>query len=158
MRKILPITFSILCIDQMIKIIVINYLSLNISTPVISNFFSLTYVQNKGAAFSTFWGNSFFLVITAIFALFLIYYYLIKNQTLTAKTVIVDSLLIGGILGNMVDRIIRGYVIDYLDFSFFQYHFPIFNFADICIVISCFILICFTLKGDSYGNKNNERR
>lgn len=158
MRKILPTTFSILCIDQIIKIIVINYLSLNISTPVISNFFSLTYVQNEGAAFSTFLGGRIFLILVSLFSLFFIYYYFIKNQKMTKFKIFLNSLLIGGVLGNMIDRIFRGYVVDYLDFSLLEYHFPIFNFADICIVISCFILLYLTLKEDSNENKSSNRK
>ena len=57
------------------------------------------------------------------------------------------SLLIGGILGNLFDRIIYGYVVDYLDFYFFNYNFPIFNIADICIVCSVVLIIIDTLRG-----------
>lgn len=61
---------------------------------------------------------------------------------------IIYGILLGGIIGNLIDRIIYGYVIDYLNFNIFGYNFPVFNFADICIVISIFIIIIEILKGD----------
>ena len=65
------------------------------------------------------------------------------------------SMLIGGILGNLIDRIIRGYVIDYLDFNIIGYNFPIFNLADIAIVISAFLLIINMSRGDKNAKNKN---
>ena len=65
------------------------------------------------------------------------------------------SLIIGGLLGNLVDRIFRGYVIDYLNFYIFKYDFPVFNFADCLIVVGVIILLIRMLMGD--GNENKSR-
>ena len=63
-------------------------------------------------------------------------------------------MLIGGILGNLFDRIIYGYVIDYLDFYILGYNYPVFNIADMCIVISVFLIIIDTIRGGFNENKS----
>ena len=68
---------------------------------------------------------------------------------------IIYGILYGGILGNLVDRINHGVVIDYLDFKIFNYDFPIFNLADICIVLAMIFVIVSALRGDKDANCNN---
>jgi signal peptidase II len=154
MKKIIGVSSILFILDQLIKIIVVNHMKLNSSVEVIKNFFNITYVQNTGAAFSLFEGSKIFLIITAVLAIYLIYYIMVKDKQLNQTNIITISLLLGGIVANMFDRIIRGYVIDYLEFTIFNYHFPIFNFADICIVIGCLFLIIISIKEDNDGNKN----
>ncbi|MDE5889251.1 MAG: signal peptidase II, partial [Bacilli bacterium] len=67
------------------------------------------------------------------------------------------GLLYGGLAGNLIDRIISGYVIDFLDFYIFKYDFPVFNVADICIVLGVLLLIYATIKGED-ENVNNSNR
>ena len=84
-------------------------------------------------------------------------YYFIKNETKITKFVIIEyGLLIGGILGNFIDRVVYGYVIDYLDFKIFNYDFAIFNLADTFIVIGVILLI-FSKGSDKDGEKNVNR-
>jgi len=135
-------------LDQVIKIIIANTFDLNQSINIIDNFFRLTYVHNYGAAFSILSGNRIFLIIVTIISLLLIYFLLIKKNNLNKLETVIYSLLIAGILGNFIDRIIYGYVIDYLDFNIFGYNFPIFNIADTLIVISVIILLILSFKGD----------
>lgn len=125
--------------------IISSKMLVNSSITIIKDFFNITYVKNIGAAFSILSGGRFLLIIIALIAIYIIYKLLIKNKNLNRINIINYSLLIGGIIGNLIDRIIRGYVVDYLDFTIFNYNFPIFNIADICIVISCVLLI-FTIK------------
>ena len=87
------------------------------------------------------------MVIVSIFTLVLVYYFLLKNKKFSWMDISIYSLLIGGILGNLFDRIMYGYVVDYLDFYIFGYNFPIFNIADICIVCSVVLIIIDTLRG-----------
>lgn len=155
MKKLISISSLLILIDQLIKIIVSNNILLNDSIIVIKDFFNITYVRNIGAAFSILSGNRLFLILTALIALYLIYRFLIKDNKLNIEHLITYSLLIAGIIGNLIDRIFQGYVIDYLDFKIFGYNFPIFNLADICIVIGCLLLIILTLKEEYYDNKNN---
>jgi len=137
----------IFIIDQIVKLIVGFTLNLNTSATIIKNFFFISNVHNYGAAFSILYGNRFFLVIVSIIALVFVYYFLLKNKSFSWMDISIYSLLIGGILGNLFDRIIYGYVVDYLDFYIFGYNFPIFNIADICIVCSVFLIIIDTLRG-----------
>ena len=156
MKKILPIITMSLLIDQLVKIIVVNNMKLFDSIDIINNFFSVTYVRNTGAAWSILSGNVFFLILISIIALVVIYMYFIKNKKLTKLENISYGLLIGGILGNLTDRIIHGYVIDFLDFKIINYDFPIFNIADICIVVSIILIGVTLLVGDKNArNKNN---
>lgn len=145
MKKIIPISLFIIILDQIVKMIISSKMLVNSSITIIKDFFNITYVKNIGAAFSILSGGRFLLIIIALIAIYIIYKLLIKNKNLNRINIINYSLLIGGIIGNLIDRIIRGYVVDYLDFTIFNYNFPIFNIADICIVISCVLLI-FTIK------------
>ena len=142
MKKIIALFSSILIVlDQLIKYVIANNLELNETKEIIHNFFSITYVQNFGAAWSMFNGYVFILVIVSFLALFFIYMLFIHNKNLNKMECITYSLLMGGIIGNLIDRVFLGYVIDYLSFNIFGYMFPVFNLADICIVLSVIFLI-----------------
>ncbi len=148
MKKIiLPIIICVV-IDRIIKILCLNNLNIGESIPVIQNFFAITLVTNTGAAFSILSSSTLFLIILSIIIIGIIYFFFIKSQNLSNFMQIIYGILLGGIIGNLIDRIIYGYVIDYLNFNIFGYNFPVFNFADICIVISIFIIIIEILKGD----------
>lgn len=138
MTYMILIIILFLFIDQLIKFLVASNMYVGQSITIISNFFKITYVTNDGAAFNLFSGNIIFLIIIAILVIF----YIIKNiKTLEKKEKYIYSILIAGILGNLIDRIFRGFVIDYIDFRIFGYDMAIFNFADICIVCSCILLV-----------------
>lgn len=146
MKKICLISFILIIIDQVIKLLVNSFMVYNTSIGIIKNFFYLSYVRNEGAAWSILSGNRILLILVAVFALLFIYFILLKNKKLNKLDIITYSLLIGGIIGNLLDRIIYGYVIDYLNFYIFNYNFPVFNFADICIVISASLIIISIFK------------
>ena len=148
MKKVMLVSIFSVAIDQIIKLIITYFMSLNSSIIIIKNFFSITYVMNNGAAWSILSGHSWFLILMAILALNLIYIFFIKDKVLNKFEIIVYGLLIGGILGNLIDRILYGKVVDYLDFTIFNYNFPIFNFADILICVSVFLLIIGIIRGD----------
>ncbi len=148
MKKVMLVSIFSVAIDQIIKLIITYFMSLNSSIIIIKNFFSITYVMNNGAAWSILSGHSWFLILMAILALNLIYIFFIKDKVLNKFEIIVYGLLIGGILGNLIDRILYGKVVDYLDFTIFNYNFPIFNFADIFICVSVFLLIIGIIRGD----------
>ena len=154
MKKLIPVTLICLLIDQVIKVIISCNMKIADSINIITNFFRITYLQNTGAAWSILSGNKIVLILMTIIALFLIYYFLLKNKNLKNIEYILYGVLIGGILGNLIDRIRFGYVIDYLDFNFGDYRYPVFNFADICIVISIIIMVLLSLKDDKDGNNS----
>lgn len=147
MLNVLFISIILVFIDQIIKYLVVLNMSLAESISIIPNFFNLTYVNNTGAAFSLFEGKQIFLILITVISLIGIFYYL-KKQTLNKYDILIYSLIISGILANLIDRVFRGYVIDYFDFTIINYHFPVFNFADIFIVVGCIILIIKSIIGD----------
>ena len=151
MINILIITTIFTVFDQLIKIIITNYFSLGESLEIIKDFFYLTNVHNYGAAWSILTNQVFLLIIIAIVALIIIYWSFIKNKNLTKSDTLLLGMLISGILGNLIDRIVYGYVIDYLDFYIFKYNFPVFNLADTLIVISAILLFIKSLKEDKNG-------
>lgn len=155
MKKFISISLLAVIIDQLVKIVVSNNMLINTPIKIINNFFYLTYVTNTGAAWSILNGSRLLLIFLAIMALVAIYIFFIRNQKLKTIEYITYGLLVGGIIGNLIDRVIYGYVIDYLDFYIFNYDFPIFNIADICIVVSVGLFILQTLKGGKYDNSRN---
>lgn len=148
MKKTFIIMFCLLLLDQVIKIILINFLNIGNSIVVIKNFLNLTLVLNTGAAFSLFTSQSFLLIIISIIVLAILCTYIVKDKNIKIHEYIIYGVLMGGISGNLIDRIVHGAVIDYLDFNIFGYAFPIFNLADICIVISMFLIVIEIIKGD----------
>jgi signal peptidase II len=148
MKKVFKIAFICILIDQVIKNILMFCLSFGQSISIIKNFFSITLIGNTGAAFSILSSSTILLILISIIVLNLIYFYLIKGKDLKKQENIYYGLLIGGIMGNLIDRIIHFKVIDYLDFSFFNMNFPIFNFADMCIVVSMILIAVEIIKGD----------
>ena len=153
--KYLIISLVLLIIDQISKYFVMTNIKLNKSIVIIPNFFKLTYTNNHGAAFSILEGNTILLIVVSIIALILIYLFLIKNHKLSSLEIFSYSLLIGGIIGNLIDRILYHYVIDFIHFEIFNYHFPIFNIADVAIVIGIMIMILIILKEDKNAKNNN---
>lgn len=152
------ILFVILLVvlDQASKI----YLTLvNKTSPidleVIRGFFRITYTCNDGAAFSILKGKRVFFIIMTIIVVFLIVYYLLKNKVYWVEKYSL-LLIISGAVGNLIDRIMYGYVIDFLDFVIFGYDFPVFNIADSFITIGAIGLIISILflnkEGENAGN------
>ena len=158
MKKFILILSTLLMfIDQLIKYFVIHNLELYKSVKLIPNFFYITFVKNDGAAFSILSGNRWLLIAIGIIALMLMIKLIVMDKKITKLDVVSYSLVIGGILGNLVDRVLYGNVIDYLDFYLFGYNAPVFNFADSCIVIGAIIIICVLIKEGNNYESNNSR-
>ena len=146
MKRLTIYSLVFLMIDLLIKIIVINFMELYDTIKIIPGFFNITYVRNTGAAFSILEDSRIFFIVITFIALIVIYLFLLKDKVLNKYQTFLYSMLIGGIVGNLVDRIIYGYVIDYLSFNIFGYSFPVFNIADSFIVISVILLVLNELK------------
>ena len=136
-----------LVIDQISKIIIVSNFNLYESIKIINNF-NITYVNNYGAAWGIFDNSTLILAFIGIIASIFIYFVFVKDNKLSKLQDIFYGLLIGGILGNVVDRIIRGYVIDFIDVKIFGYNFPIFNLADTFIVISIIYIIISLFRNE----------
>jgi signal peptidase II len=153
-KKMTIIIIILVLIDQILKVLTTNYIKFGKSITIIPKFLSLIQAHNTGGAFSIFAGNTILLSLIGLFALIFIYLLLIKDKKLDLFNTILYSMLLAGIIGNLIDRIIRGYVIDYISIYIFNYNFPIFNFADICIVISIILIMIIEFMGDSNGKNN----
>ena len=124
-------------LDLLIKYLVSNYVT---DIVIIKNFFSLTYVLNEGIAFSILDGYGYLIIIITV--IILLYLLSMMKRSLTDKvTTFGYTLLISGLLGNFIDRLLDFKVVDYLSFKIFNYNFPVFNLADILIVLGAFLII-----------------
>ena len=148
MKKLYGFALITILFDQLIKNGLLFFMSFGQSITVIPNFFSITLIGNTGAAFSILSSNTLLLIVISVVVLNLIYFFLIKGKKLNDFEQISYGLLIGGIIGNLIDRALHMQVIDYLDFTFFGYNFPVFNLADIAIVISMVFIGIQVIKGD----------
>ncbi len=101
-------------------------------------------------------GDKWLLILIALIAIVIIYKTFIENKKIDKMDTLIYSLLLGGIIGNLVDRIIYGYVIDYLEFIIFKYRYPIFNLADICIVIAVIFIIIKSIREEVCKRKTKE--
>lgn len=147
---ILLIAFSVVTLDQISKWIVSSNIAYGNSVEIVKGFFSITNARNFGAAWSIFWKERTMLIIVALAALIFVTFLAVREKKLNLFKVIYYGLLIGGIIGNLIDRVLLGYVIDFLDFIFFGYDYPIFNICDVFIVISILLICieCFLPKHD----------
>jgi signal peptidase II len=143
------LTGLILFLDQLSKLAVKRYLELYQSVPVLGEkFFRLTYVENDGIAFGLSFGGSHFLLIFNILAVIFLVYYIIKLRSASLSPKLALALILGGALGNLVDRIFHGQVIDFIDFDFPDWimaRWPVFNLADSSVSIGMAILIFYLL-------------
>ena len=136
--------------DQGSKYYIVEKMTLGQSSEIISNFFSITSHRNRGAA----WGilqdsRLFFLAVTVLFLAILFYYMYNQKNTLTKFDILTFSLIMGGAIGNFIDRLIRHEVVDFLDFRIFSYDFPIFNLADCYICIGAVFLLIKIYKEEN---------
>lgn len=146
----------LLCIDQISKLLVVNLLTKTDSITIIKNFFYLTYINNDGAAFSILVGKRIFLILIAVLVIVMLIRYIKKNNIQNKLELVSLALIIGGSLGNLMDRVVRGYVIDFLDFKIFNYNFPIFNLADTFIVIGVFLLLLKEIRKENNLDSRNK--
>ena len=142
----------VLIIDQVIKVIVSNHLTESKELQVIKNIISICYTHNTGAAFSILQNQKYLLIFLALIALIIIDRYITNLKDASKLEQVSYSLIIGGIIGNLLDRIFYSSVIDYILLKFID--FPIFNLADSCIVIGVIILIVLTVIDSIKKYKN----
>ena len=140
------LTLVFLIIDIVSKLVISNCVFVNDSILVIKDFFYITYVRNTGAAWSIFSGETLGLIIVSLIIISFIIYYSSKNKPSNKIEKIGYAMILGGSFGNLLDRIIYGYVIDFLDFNIFGYDYPIFNLADSFILVGVILLVIYTWR------------
>lgn len=144
-KKVIIYSFIIVIVDLISKLVIDKLLKINETISIINNFFSITKVFNRGASFSMFIGYRLLFILIGIITIVVLFKYL-NNFKMNNRNIFAFSLLIGGIIGNLIDRVIYGYVIDFLDFNIFGYDAPIFNIADTCICVGAFLLFYAIMK------------
>ena len=140
------IAVLVLLLDRITKWAVASNIALHDSVPVVPGCFRLTHVQNTGAAFGLFAESAAqwkvgALVTFSVLALIVVSALLWRNSHSLSTTTIGLSLILGGAMGNLWDRMISGHVVDFLDFYVGSYHWPAFNVADSAIVIGAILLV-----------------
>ncbi len=133
------VTLVVLVLDQWTKWLVLTSMWRGQSIDVLGSFFRLTYVRNDGAAFGLDLGGRWsFVAVTIVVAAFILFYYWRSERTITARWGL--ALILGGALGNLVDRIRLGEVVDFLHLSVGSFSWPIFNVADIGVTVGVGLL------------------
>ena len=139
-KLILSLLIFIVLLDQISKLIVDRTMPLNYSISVIEDFFNLTYIRNTGAAFGIFAGSSAalrqpFLILFSLLAIGFIIMMLRRLPEAEKGLMVALTFILGGALGNLIDRLLYGEVIDFLDFYWSRFHWPAFNVADSFITV-----------------------
>ena len=152
MYLILSVTVvAVVLLDLITKACIDSNMSLHESVVVIGGFLNITYVRNPGAAFSFLataspgFRSVFFLTVTVL-AIILVLYYIAKSKTDESLMIFALSLIMSGALGNFIDRVRLGEVIDFIDVHLGAYHWPAFNVADSAITVGAFIMLFVLFK------------
>ncbi len=143
----------ILSVDQISKYIAVDRLS-DASVTIINGVFDLTYVQNTGGAFGLLRDEKWFFLIGIPIILIAVSVYMLKNARKSTMVAVSTALIMGGAVGNYIDRLRLGYVIDFLDFKVW----PVFNFADTSIVIGTLLLGFYLLFSNERTNNCAEEK
>ncbi|MGX9707893.1 signal peptidase II [Laceyella tengchongensis] len=138
-------SLGILILDQWTKWLVVHNMSLYESIPVLQGFFYITSHRNRGAAFGILQNKQWLFIIITFIVIGFVLYYLWQLKHERPIMSFSFSLILGGAIGNLIDRLRSGEVVDFLHFQFGSYQFPIFNVADSAIVVGVIVLIILTL-------------
>lgn len=144
---------GLLVVDQVTKYLVVSSLGLGQSYPLIDGVFRLTYVQNDGAAFSILQGQRWFFVVITLIALVMMVFVRYKYYKQDKWMTLALAVLAAGALGNLIDRFLYGYVVDFFDF--YLINFAVFNVADCCIVVSLVFITIMVIKKPSKDKNLN---
>ena len=145
-KTLLLIIVGMVFLDQATKLYIDSNMELHQSIQVIKNFFQITYIRNSGAAFGILsgfkspWLTLFFVLISVV-AIGIIMFYYYKTPENQRLTLVSFALIMSGAIGNFIDRVFYGEVIDFLYFHWYQHYWPAFNVADSCITIGVSLLL-----------------
>lgn len=177
-KYIIIISIMGIILDQMVKLLVqFNFNSSSLSKmlmsggsigpfkvisgrgiEIIHNFFYITFVKNTGGAWGIFSGNVIWLALISVAVVVVLLGFLRKEKELSKLAITYYSLLFSGIIGNLIDRIINGYVTDFLNFYLFGYDYPVFNIADCFIVIGIMLMFIDVVRGEVNEHKKRKRQ
>ncbi len=154
----LLIAIAITVLDQVSKSLVESFFALGESREVIPGLFSLTYLRNPGAAWGILSNYTAHLTALSLVMLGLIFYFRRSFLTNSWEHRVALGLMVGGIIGNLIDRVKLGYVVDFFDFYIGQSHWPVFNIADsaICVGVGMYLLSSLWLNSHPLRENNGE--
>ena len=159
MIAIIIIVLSVI-LDRISKILVVSFLKPQGQFLILNHIIQFSYVENKGAAFGILENQRWIFIAATLIMILVLSYALYKKMIVGTWGIIGVALIIGGGIGNLIDRIFQGYVVDFIDFKLIYFICPaVFNVADMCVVIGAFICIIWLmfLGGDiHFGKKNTE--
>lgn len=158
MNILIGIIFAVSIIsDQLTKMWAVNVLKNGESIKLIGNFLRFTYAENKGAAFSILQNQMVFFIITTVIMLAVLAYIYFKTKNITQLSKLSIAMVAGGAIGNFIDRLRLGYVVDFIDVRFGSfYNFPIFNIADSFVVCGTILMIILILFNKFEKSETNE--
>ena len=137
------ITLAVVLLDQVSKLLVVRFIAEGEIVPCIDGLFHLNYINNEGAAFGILQNHRWVFMVISVIAIAAIFFYIAKEKpkSMWVKTCL--AFIAGGGVGNMIDRIFRGSVVDFIDFEFVKFY--VFNVADAFVTVGCAVLICYVL-------------
>ncbi|MCI9280672.1 MAG: signal peptidase II [Bacilli bacterium] len=154
-KKTYVIAIFILLFDQLSKSLIEIYFKLNESFVIVKDFFSITVAHNTGGAWSILNNHSYLFIIFSVVALIVLIRFMFQFKN-NLRNNIAFACTVAGIMSNLADRLFLGYVRDFLDFKVLGYDYPIFNIADIAIVVGVLLLIVAILKGEDKKDGNSK--
>lgn len=156
------IIVALVVVDQVTKLMAVHLLTAGQSVDVIPGIFRFTYVENRGAAFGMFSEHRWIFMVVSTVAILALMFYLWKFRPDSRFACMAISLIIAGGIGNMIDRIFLGYVVDFLDFCAFPEIWPwVFNFADACVCVGGGILVVWLIVSivkEAKAEKQNKEK
>ncbi|MDF2566626.1 MAG: lipoprotein signal peptidase [Oscillospiraceae bacterium] len=141
-------------IDQYLKFLAVQNLSNQATVPLIKNVLHLTYLENEGAAFGSMKGQQWILIGVTLAVIAVAIFFILNRKIKNNFLLFSISIVIAGGIGNLIDRIFRHYVIDYIDVRF--PHFAVFNFADCCVVVGTILILFYLLVLEPRANKKDK--
>ncbi|SFB19228.1 signal peptidase II . Aspartic peptidase. MEROPS family A08 [Lentibacillus halodurans] len=147
----------VIAIDQLTKWVIVKTMELGEQLTVIGNFFHLTSHRNSGAAWGILQGQMGFFYIITIIVMIGVIYFMQKYAKENKLAAIALSLILGGAIGNFIDRLFRKEVVDFFDFTIFGYDYPIFNIADSALVAGVILVIIVTIIDERKEKRQNDK-
>ena len=154
--KVLFVSAILVLADQVSKTIVVRTMSLYESVPVIENFFHFTYITNDGMAFGIDFPFGYFIfsLVSALLTIFLFWYlWTVRNDSLVIRLGL--AMIIAGAVGNLIDRLMLGEVIDFLDFMIGNFHWYVFNLADSYVTVGMVLILTDSIFLEKKREKNH---
>ncbi len=149
------ILIALVSFDQITKYIVINSFNVNDKLILINNFLKFYYIRNTGISFGMLSNQKYIIILLTLLVIAYVIYETIKNKK-NKLMIISSSLIISGAIGNLIDRVFRGYVVDFISFTLFKKEMAIFNIADILITFGI-ILYIYIILMEGKNERNSSK-